>query len=279
MSLLGFGALGKYALAELPQPAQGSTPSVFSSFTAPIRKAGVSVAVAAAFTSFVPPPQAQATPQFTAFQPPIKARTVQQQAWLNTPFVPAQAAFSGFLDFGKPVAAQAASSARRPAWSFAPTPPATVPFSGFFEFRKPVQRPAVQLASIQFEVLQILPPQIGGTSRKLIPDEPPKHRRKTGLEPVKKRPPQPVVVVETKLPLPPFRDLRIPIPETLEPLELAHAEIPGSFLELQAQIHAAEDASDVEKFLAQLEQDEQDAADIADVIALLEAEDDDGQQS
>lgn len=96
-------------------------------------------------------------------------------------------------------------------------------------------------------------------------------KRSTGLEPVKKRPRAPPTYVEPRLPLPPFRRSPALAPADLEPIELVdHKPLPGSFLELEAKIHSAEDISDVQMFLAHLEQDEQDAADIADVLAMLD---------
>lgn len=278
MSLLGFGALGKYALAELPQPAQSALSLPFGQFAGPIKRAGLSAAVLATTVGgFLAPPPAAAATQFSSFQQPIKARTPQQQAWLNTPFVPGQT-IAGFTTFGQPQASSRGSSAARiPSWGFAP-PPVSVPYVGFFDFAAPRATRvniAAKLASVAFEVNPLLPLPGGGTSRKLIEDSPRKAHRKTGLEPIKKQWAKPKLEEPAGLPLPPFRDLRAPGWDKLQPPELVdHKPEPGSFLELQAQIHAAEDASDVEKFLGQLEQDEHDAADIADLIALLEAEDD-----
>ena len=46
--------------------------------------------------------------------------------------------------------------------------------------------------------------------------------------------------------------------------------VPVNLLGLQDEIHAAQDASDIERFLSKLDHDEQDAADISDLIALLD---------
>lgn len=92
-----------------------------------------------------------------------------------------------------------------------------------------------------------------------------------GFEPIDKRPPEPVAFSAPKIPLPPFRDAPALAPIDEPPPELVDRNlIPSDMLGLRDQIYTAQDISDIEKFLADHDQDQQDIDDIADVLALLD---------
>jgi hypothetical protein len=104
----------------------------------------------------------------------------------------------------------------------------------------------------------------GGTSRK----------PNTGLEPVKKRPPRPIKPFKAKVVLPPSLDISPPLaPAETSPID--HIEYAQrDLLPLEARIHEAMDATDIERMLQHLDDEEerqrQDEADIADITAMLE---------
>lgn len=103
----------------------------------------------------------------------------------------------------------------------------------------------------------------GGVSRK---------KPKTGFEPVVKLPPQQTKPTKPKVWTPPQEYVRSPaIAPQSKPVPLVDpALVPTGLLGIMEQMRAAEDLSDVNRYLEQLDQDEQDAADIADVLALLD---------
>jgi hypothetical protein len=109
-----------------------------------------------------------------------------------------------------------------------------------------------------------LKPIGGGSSRK---------KPRTGFEPVKKHPPEPPAKPEPpKVWTPPPGLVRSPsiVPRLPAPDLVDPDLVPTGLLGIQQQMFSAEDISAVGRFLDQLEQDEQDAADIADVLALLD---------
>lgn len=99
-----------------------------------------------------------------------------------------------------------------------------------------------------------------------------RRKRKTGFEPIKKHPAPPEKPEPTKVWTPPKEFIRSPsiVPQRPGPDLVERELLPLDVLGIQQQIFAAEDISDVNRFLAGLEQDEQDAADIADVLAILD---------
>ena len=105
--------------------------------------------------------------------------------------------------------------------------------------------------------------EIGGSSGR-------RKKGRTGFEPVIKRP-RPIEKPEPpKVWTPPIPDRAPAIePRRLAP-ELAPKPLPAELHDLQSQIHAAEDLSDIERFLNDYDQDQQDADDIADILAILD---------
>lgn len=100
---------------------------------------------------------------------------------------------------------------------------------------------------------RIMPVTSGGGGSDASTEHRPK--RKTGFEPVKKLPPRSIEIVEPSIPLPPPSLVRsTPTVTDAPPLELVDRDlIPRDLLALQAQIHAAEDATDLQDVLDILE--------------------------
>lgn len=133
--MLGFGALGEFALGE------GPTPKTFlagSQWAAPVKRTGLAVAiVAGSFTGFVPPPPAQAKGQFTQFAQPA-AKKPQLASWHFTAPAP-QAQTAIFSAFSQPFAPRIMLPDEQPSVLFEVLPPVLPPFTGFASFDIPLQ--------------------------------------------------------------------------------------------------------------------------------------------
>jgi hypothetical protein len=96
------------------------------------------------------------------------------------------------------------------------------------------------------------------------------HKKHSGLEPINKRWPAPLVIERRKIPLPSFRKAPAFAPAD-EPLDLIDRDLmPSDLLDLQDRVYSAQDIADVDRFLTGNDHDQQDIDDIADVIAFLE---------
>lgn len=73
--MLGFGALGEFALGEGPNAVRRGS---FTQFSSPIKKAALSVAVAGSFSGFLAPPPAKAARSFVAFSQPLQQKKTTQ---------------------------------------------------------------------------------------------------------------------------------------------------------------------------------------------------------
>lgn len=133
--MLGFGALGEFALGEGPF---GQTRPVGSQWQTPIRKAGLTAAVVATtFVGFVPPPPVQAARVFTQFSAPQPKKAVNAASWQ---FVapPARAQTAIFSAFSQPQFNRVLID-EVPSSFFEPQPPPVPPFTGFAKFDLPIQ--------------------------------------------------------------------------------------------------------------------------------------------
>lgn len=130
--MLGFGALGQFALGEGPF---APTRPVGSQWAAPVRKAGLAVAViAGSFTGFVPQPPAQAAPVFTQFSQPIaQPKTAVQIGFTNAP-QPAFVQPYVFGTFSQPLLLRNPVADEQPSTLFEVEPPQAPPFTGFATF-------------------------------------------------------------------------------------------------------------------------------------------------
>src|SRR5690606_11281117 len=103
-----------------------------------------------------------------------------------------------------------------------------------------------------------------------------RRRRKTGFEPVKKRPPlPPLPPAKPKVLVPPAALVRPAARRLLRdeayPTHLVADDLlPAEPMAIMRQVFEAQDMSDVDRFLGQIEQDEQDAADVAELLALID---------
>lgn len=132
--MLGFGALGEFALGEGPN---GARRFVGGQFSTPIKKVGLTVAVVATtFSGFVPPPKAQAR-VFTEFSRPAKAKPVLP-SWHFTPRTLAQPA-PLFSRFDQMVLNRAPIPDEQPSAFFEILPPTAPPFMGFATFALPLR--------------------------------------------------------------------------------------------------------------------------------------------
>ena len=152
--MLGFGALGEFALGEGPTQRQGG---IFSQFSSPIRRAGLAVAVASTtFSGFVAPPPAQAAIPFTKFSEPAKKKP-QLAVW-NFSIPPAGTQTAIFTQFSAP------TLKKRIPQSFdnAPQPGFFQPavFSAFDQPRFAKAKPALQPQGL-FETVPAIPPFTG----------------------------------------------------------------------------------------------------------------------
>lgn len=105
--MLGFGALGEFALGEGPTPSASPPATVYTTFSSsdiPVRKAGLTAAIiATTFVGFVSPPTPPSALVFSAFPPILTSNEVkawEQSSVSYSPraFVPTPSALS-FTDF------------------------------------------------------------------------------------------------------------------------------------------------------------------------------------
>lgn len=116
--MLGFGALGEFAIGEGPTQ-QASSSFSGGQWQSPIRKTGLAVAVVATtFAGFVPQPPAKASPVFARFSEPERKKP-NIQSWAFAPQAPAQAK-PVFSRFAEPVS----KKPRPESWVFVPKAPA-----------------------------------------------------------------------------------------------------------------------------------------------------------
>jgi hypothetical protein len=168
MSILGFDAIGRLALGQLPPAtATAAAPNVFSASAAPLRKAGLTAAViATTVAGFIPPPQAQAALEFTQFSQPIFKKPIQQQPWLTTPafIAPVNPPFS---QFSQPRPSRVTLPDEQPSTLFevAPPPIVSIAFSQFSQPRYPRTVLADEQPSALFEVLPPPAPPFTGFAR------------------------------------------------------------------------------------------------------------------
>lgn len=297
--LLGYDVLGRPVLGQIGnQASTATTPTpVFSAWSTP-QKAGLTVAIVAAFTSFVPPPPARAAPVFTTFSQPQPLR-YRPQADLSFEIAPAVLARLG--DFSQFDSARPRKAPVAPDWSlmerplqqqafvfssfdvprpakkpdqssisFEITAPQRLPFSGFFEFDgfAPYKNVQVNRGEISFEVYPLpFPTPPGGTSRKLV------NGRFVNPLGTARQAPKPAVELK-KTPLPPIPAQRkVAEAKRPPPAVIDEAVIPADLVSLEQQVLSAQDVADVQAFLRALDQDEQDAADIAEILAMLDQHD------
>lgn len=271
--MLGFGALGEFALGEGPNP---NNNFVGGSFSQPNVRKGLAVAViATTFAGFVAPPAAKATPVFSDFsaqpRPPKALRIVHQPQGLFVTQRTTQP-FVGFQDFALPQYSRGQiPDEQQSTWLFESAPTA-IAFSGFYDFNQPqFARLNIELHQNHtiFDIVGDVSPRGGGTSLKLIDNEgnrlDRRKKRKTGFEPVIKYPVKPVDEPAKKVWTPPPGLVRQtpPKPPAAAPAFIDPQVVPSNLLDTMAQMRAAEEAS-------RHIQDEQDAADIADILKFLD---------
>lgn len=265
--MLGFGALGEFALGEGPTETDKFAGG--SGGTQQRIKGGISAAlIATTGIGFVPPPQPTIGRVFAQFSQPrelhisaaqvagpvFEIRRAESPRPVFSTFthqrprlrLRTEDQFSGLFDSPEPIA---------------------VPFTGFCNFSQPRQirfNHAAQLASVEFSLFVEI--ARGGTSRRLP--------GKFGFEPVKKDWTRPKPVNEPPKVWTPPRTRVADVPAARPAPELIDKhELPDIERTMQA-MRDAEDISDVARHLTQAEQDAQDAEDIADILAMLDAQKD-----
>ena len=121
----------------------------------------------------------------------------------------------------------------------------------------------VRLALVGKEITFITPLHGGGSDRRK-----PKNYR-TGLEPVRKLPPQKIEVKKKPVPLPPFRPAPRTAPvEVALPVTVDRSALPNSLLGLQDEIYVAQDLldeSDIEEILSLQD------GDVGEILMLLDS--------
>lgn len=268
----------------VPQPPQIAVPpppfgGAFSTFSQPPPKVGVSVYVQPqpAFRMF-PIAGTPGPLVFSTFVERYTKPPQQSEPWVSFELTsPFQATFTGFYPFSQPLVKTtfAHQEQPNPLFEVRLTPPP--PFTSFTDFGIPLQTKytfANEQWNINFEITPPPPFPAGGGSRKpIVEDRPPapRHKRKTGFEPIKKNYDRPVVE-EPKLPVPPTLK-RIPRAPTPAPALIDPALIPANLLGIEQQIMSAQDTSDVLRFMESLEQDEQDIAEVLEMLDRLDEED------
>jgi len=134
--MLGYGALGQYALGQGPENAPVAfTPKVLGSDSNQILKIGLSVAViATTIVGFVAPPSIQVAKAFTEFSKPQRINNVTAQSnWPNTPGRSALVN-SLFSIFSQPVNSRGMIADEMPSALFDIEPPPSIHFAGFASF-------------------------------------------------------------------------------------------------------------------------------------------------
>jgi hypothetical protein len=134
--MLGFGALGQFALGEGPVQIRGLSGG--NEWPDIVKKTGLTVAViATTFVGFVPPPPAQARAVFTKFSQPQSNKTVLH-GFTNAP----QRAFVQpyiFTKFSQPAFQRSPLPDEQPSALFEILPPAQPPFTGFARFAEVIR--------------------------------------------------------------------------------------------------------------------------------------------
>lgn len=156
--MLGFGALGEFALGEGPTQRQGFSGGQWQT---PVRKAGLTVAViATTFAGFIAPPPAQAAIPFSKFsEPPKKTTPAWELPWLFKIPVP-QPQTTVFASFSQPLISRVALPDEQPNTLFEVLPPQGPPFTGFAQFTD-ILRGKLNLALFdQFTFVPTIPPAI-----------------------------------------------------------------------------------------------------------------------
>jgi hypothetical protein len=128
--MLGFGALGEFALGEGPTQIRGFSGGQWQT---PVRKAGLAAAViATTFVGFVPPPPAKAAGPFTKFSTPHQTKYVRPTSWHFVAPAPAQQT-AIFSSFSQPQLNRVLID-EIPSTFFEPAAPPAPPFVGFATF-------------------------------------------------------------------------------------------------------------------------------------------------
>lgn len=171
MSFLGFDALGRLALGQLPQTAvapAARTLTFGSAWTAP-RKAGLAAAViATTFAGFVAPPQARATTTFNKFSEPFrKANLALLATWQFSPAAPRTTQTAIFTKFSQPQIPRVNLPDEQPSALFEVRPPPVISIA-FTQFSQPIVSRANlsdEQPSTLFEVLPPIAPPFTGFAR------------------------------------------------------------------------------------------------------------------
>ncbi len=133
--MLGFGALGEFALGEGPNPRQGFSGG---QWPGPARRAGLTVAViATTFVGFVPPPAVQAA-VFSQFS---QSQTKPKQVIADFTNAPQPAFVQPYIfsAFAQPAAQRLPFPDEQPSTLFEVEPPQPAPFTGFAQFEIPLR--------------------------------------------------------------------------------------------------------------------------------------------
>lgn len=155
--MLGFGALGEFALGEGPFGSQTLTPG--PGWQSGVAKKAISAAViATTFAGFVPPVPTTPT-VFAAFSQPSRAANLATQiSWVQTPVVPAQAA-ALFTTFSQPAFLRVNLPDEQPSALFEIAPPQPSPFTGFLAFSLPLSNRTLLPDEQPSALFEVLPPQ------------------------------------------------------------------------------------------------------------------------
>lgn len=155
MSLLGFDAIGRLALGQLPQT-QRQTLGFGGAWDGQVRKAGLAAAViATTFVGFVAPPQAQASQPFTQFSQPLAIKTISASWSFVT--APAQAQTAIFTAFSQPFSPRVNLPDEQPSALFEVAPPPVIS-TAFSQFSQPQFNRAVISDEQPSTLFEILPP-------------------------------------------------------------------------------------------------------------------------
>lgn len=180
--MLGFGALGEFALGEGPNTSGAPAATIYTTFSAsaaPVRKVGLTAAViATSFVGFVAPPPAQAAIPFAQFSQPVQPRPQTAPSVVNTP-IRGAIELPVFASFSQPQFSRQYLAALQPQPLSGIQPPVAYDAgtSIFCQFI-PVLRPPLPVA-ISFQNFAHLTP----------PDFPPIQEKNDGIFVKKKRKP------------------------------------------------------------------------------------------
>lgn len=160
--MLGFGALGEFALGEGPTStaAPAQTLSGGNEWPDFVKKAGLTAAViATTFGGFVAPPQARAA-TFTKFSEPLRKPNIAlHAAWKFNPTVQrTQTAI--FAQFSQPQISRVNLPDEQPSALFEVLPPQVAPFAGFARFIEYLPKKSVIFLYSAFPPTPVLIPVI-----------------------------------------------------------------------------------------------------------------------